>query len=398
VDVPDEGGHAGTPPYRLIANPHSLLGATDLVFVDPIGTGYSRALGDHEDKEFWTIDEDADTVARFIRGFLDEHRRWNSPVFVGGESYGGVRSVLVADRLHRSTDPLLVSGLILVAPALNFRNLNVTDMSNQDDFFPYVSSLPTFAAGAWLHHKLPDRPPELAPFVDEVREFAVRDYAFALLQGDRLDAAEARRIREQLHRYTGLDPEYLAGLPHLRVTTGRFLKELLRDENKILSWYDSRYVDSDFDAAGEQVSADVMSYSTGSAFSTAITVHLQRNLGVEMDGDYRGMNYDYFLQVEPPEYQTYSGGWLDVTPELIRLMRQNPALRIFAALGYYDNVVPFYSVEYTLEHLYTDAKRITVEHYPAGHMPYLHKPSQLRLSRDVENFIRSRTSTAQPSS
>ena len=211
--------HAGAAPYEIVDNPATLLDVTDIVMIDPVGTGFSRPLGDTEGKEFWGLTEDGRSITQFIQRFLSQQGRWNSPKYLLGESYGTTRSAVLAPMLQSANIDL--NGIVLVSAVLDFRTL----IFPEGDDIPYVANLPAYAATAWYHEAVPDRPPELGPFLEEVEAFALGDYASALILGSRLPAAQRDRILDQLHRYTGLSREYL-DLADLRVSAPEFEAEL----------------------------------------------------------------------------------------------------------------------------------------------------------------------------
>lgn len=238
TQVPSDAANAGAPPYPLIDNVDWLLAVTDLVMVDPIGTGLSRVVGAGMGADHWGVDEDAKSVARFIRRWLADHDRWASPKYLLGESYGGIRSALLVRELQSGSSAVALNGVMLISPALDFELVD-----GQDNDACYAVEIPTFAATAWYHHALPDRPDALEPFLEEVSRFVANEYVPALFKGRDLDGAERKRLVRKLHRVTGLSPEYLRRA-NLRVSSDRFCRELLRDRGLVVGRLDSRYTGS----------------------------------------------------------------------------------------------------------------------------------------------------------
>jgi carboxypeptidase C (cathepsin A) len=259
VAIPSDARDDGPPPYPILDNPDSLLDVTDIVFIDPVGTGFSHALGKTDPKEYWGVTADAKSVAEFIRLWLNDNGRWNSPKYLGGESYGTTRSAAVVNELEGSFNDVSLNGVLLISTILDFgaqANVPGNEM-------PYVLFVPSMAAAAHFHGKVPDAPP-LEAFVNEARSFAMADYATALLKGQALKGEERAQIRRRLARYTGLSEQYLEQAD-LRVTDSRFYKELLRDRGLTVGRLDARYTGRDFDNAGEQVDNDPSFYGIDAA-------------------------------------------------------------------------------------------------------------------------------------
>src|SRR4029077_12384553 len=242
IDIPSDAQDPGAPPYRLKDNPSSLLRVTDLVEVEPVGTGFSRALGDKKDADFWGYDEDADSVADFIRAFLTVHDRWNSPKYVLGESYGGIRGSMLVPRLQGQMN-IGLNGVILISPAIN---IGAPPFNTGGNDLTYVTHLPTLAATAWYHKKLPDSWPSLQALLPQAEQFPPGECMQPLFRGDSLSAAEKGQIADKLHRYTGVSKQYILN-SNLRLYAPRFAKELLRDEGKSIGFLDSRYAQKELD-------------------------------------------------------------------------------------------------------------------------------------------------------
>jgi carboxypeptidase C (cathepsin A) len=384
--VPSDAQDDGPPPYRVEHNPLAPLDATDLVFVDPVGTGFSRALGKHENKEFWGLKEDADLIAEFIRAWITAQRRWLSPKYLAGESFGTMRAAAVAARLEGGDAPISLSGLILISQALDYTGSTPVT----GNLIGYVTYLPTMAATAWYHDKIQERPASLEELLREVRAFAVDDYAPALFKGSRLDPAARAHIRRRLAGYTGLSEDYVER-SDLTILAGRFLKELLRQEGKAVGRLDSRYTGDDVDDVAEQPEGDPSSYGIDSAFAAALSHTMATELKVTIDREYkfsggRELGGQWKWRTTP-EGRYWEPSYVNVAPELSSALRRNRGLRVLVASGYYDFATPFFDAEYTFDRHGILRDRVTMTYYEAGHMMYLHRPSLDQLLRDIRAFI-----------
>lgn len=383
IDIPSDAEDPGAPPYRLKDNPWSLLRVTDLVEVDPIGTGFSRALGDKKDSDFWGFDEDADSVADFIRAFLTVHDRWNSPKYVLGESYGGIRGSLLVPRLQQQLN-IGLNGVILISPTINMGALPFNTGGND---LTYVTHLPTLAATAWYHKKLPDSWPSLQALLAEVEPFASGEYAQALFRGDSLSAAEKGRIADQLHRYTGVSKPYILN-SDLRLYAPRFAKELLRDEGMAMGLLDSRYMQKELDNAAEAPNSDPFDAKTGPIFVSLFHQYLRDELGADIQEPYLPQNGEANQKWKRRKNSAGAfAGYIDVTGDLAQGTQDNEALRVFTANGYFDLATAYFANAYMLHHSGIDPARVTIRTYPAGHMMYLNQGSLEQLSRDIGKFI-----------
>jgi len=383
IDIPSDAQDPGAPPYKLRDNPSTIFRATDLVFVDPVGTGYSRAAGEKKDEDFWGYDEDADSVAEFIRTFITQHNRWNSPKYILGESYGGIRTSLLIPRLQGDLGVGL-NGAILISPALNMATLPFLLEGNDQS---YATTLPALAATAFYHHRVPDAGKDLDAFLREVEQFAGGEYLLALFKGDKLEAGEKDRLADKLHRYVGLSKEYLVR-SNLRVTPPRFAKELLRDQGKSLGLLDARYTQDEYDVVAEQPISDPFNAKTGPVYVSSFQSYLKNDLGVDFDKRYVPTNGRANGKWKRPAGANHAfAGFVDVTSALSQGTKDNEALRVFAAAGYNDLVTSYFALKYMLEHSGIDAKRLTIHNYAGGHMMYLHRPSADALSNDIVKFI-----------
>lgn len=379
VDVPSDARDDAGPPYRLLDNPDTILDVTDLVFVDPVGTGFSRARGEAEPEDFYGVRKDARSIAQFIRVWIQEHGRWNSPKFIGGESYGTTRSAAVIRELEGGFDDVAVNGIILISAILDF----TIDDPVPGNELPYVVHLPTMAATA-RYHGVTGTEHTVAEFTDRAREFALGEYAHALLLGERLDDGERARIRARLAHFTGLSEDYLERA-NLRVAPWRFQKELLREQGLTVGRLDARYTGRDRDSAGESPDVDPSFYGIDGAYTAAINSYLREDLGVDIDRRYNvigglGGSWDWSL----------GGGratYLNVAPYIGDAMRQNSGLSVFVAAGYYDFATPFHGAEYSLNRAGVVTDRVHFEYYEAGHMMYVHHPSLAKLLADTRAFI-----------
>lgn len=382
VVVPSDGRDAGAAPYKIEDNPLSILDVTDLVFIDPVGTGYSKPLGDTEGKVFWGLREDARSIAEFIRLYLTTHGRWNSPKYVAGESYGTTRAAQLVAELQRTFTGVALNGVIMISAILDFHTAEFA-MGNT---LPYVSFLPTYAATAWHHNTVPNKPESLEAFVEEARQFALGEYSVALLKGSRLPEDEKEDVVRKLARFTGLSETYIRQT-NLQVRDFRFMKQLLRDRGLTVGRFDSRYTGEDLDDAGEYFDNDASAYSIDAAYVAAVNDYLTRVLEVDFEQRYK------ILDGEPGRnwnWSTNDRGWpsyVNVAPHLGRGMRENKDLRAFFANGYYDLATPFFATENSVAANGIDPDRVTMAYYEAGHMMYTHEPSLEKLAEDVRAFI-----------
>jgi len=384
-------GEAPPPPGRLVDNDYSWLDLTDLVFIDPVGTGYSRPAKGHEQREFSGLEEDLHSVGDFIRLYVTRHKRWASPKFLAGESYGTTRAAGLVDYLQRR-HRLDLNGVVLVSAILNFQTARF-DTGND---LPYILYLPTYTATAWYHRALPEdlQRRDLEDVLELARRFALGPYARALLEGDDLGADDRRRIVEQLARFTGLSSKYIEQA-NLRVSIRRFTKELLRDRRRTVGRLDSRFLGMDADAAGETPDFDPSMAAISEPYTTAINHYLRTELGYENDIPYEVLGG----RVGRWSYSQFENSYVNVAERLRRAMVQNPFLKVHVAAGYYDLATPFFAAEYTIKHLGLEPElrgNVTLSHYEAGHMMYIHKPSRMKLKAALRAFYADATAHTQP--
>jgi carboxypeptidase C (cathepsin A) len=379
-----EMGDAGAllaPPYKLVDNEYSLLDVTDLVFIDPVTTGYSRAVPGEPDKQFHGVEEDIHSVGDFIRLYATRNRRWTSPKFLAGESYGTTRAAGLSGYLQQRYG-MYFNGIILISSILNFQTAGF-DTGND---LPYILYLPTYTAIAWYHKKLPaDLQGDLQKAVQESRNFAAHEYADALMVGDGLPAARRTEIAQKLSRLTGLSGEYLER-SNLRIEIQRFDKELLRGQRRTVGRLDGRFTGIDEDAAGARPEYDPSLAAIVGPYTATFHDYVRGELKFESD-----LFYEYLTaRVRPWNYEPYENRYLNVAETLRVAMTQNPFLRVFVGKGYYDLATPFYAAEYTFDHLSLDESlrsHLSGGYYEAGHMMYVHHPSLVKLKADLSQFI-----------
>lgn len=381
VVLPDEPRRPA-PPFELVDNPHSILDVTDLVFVDPVTTGYSRAVEGEDDAQFHGVEEDVRWVAEFIRLWTTRNERWDSPKFLAGESYGTTRAAALADHLE-SRHGWYPSGVILVSSILAFQTARF-DPGND---LPYPLFLPTYTATAWFHGKLePTLQADLRRTLDEVEEFALGDYTTALAQGDRLDGATRASVETRLARYTGLSREYVRST-NLRPVIHRFTKELRRAERTTVGRLDSRYTGRDSDAAGEHYDYDPSYAAIRGVYTASLNHYLRAELGYEYDVPYEILSG----RVRPWNWSRGGNSYVDVAHQLASAMSRNPHLQVYVANGYYDLATPYFATEYTFAHMGLAPElrdNVRMAYFEAGHMMYVHEPSLAALGADLVAFVR----------
>lgn len=377
---PDATGPA---PYTYGPNDESLLDKTDLVFIDAIGTGYSRQLGDTKPETFWGVDQDSDAFARAIKRYVTLNERWNSPKFLFGESYGTTRSANLVNVLQNQG--MDFNGVILLSSILNYG----IEQPGYD--IGYVAYLPSYAATAWYHDKLKTKPADLAAFVDEVRAFAAGPYSAALAKGHNISDAERDATAQKISDYTGLSVDYIIKC-NLRIDLNRFQKELLRDRHETVGRFDSRFMGVDSDDAGENPDFDASDVGINSVFVSSLRTYLTADLGYKTDLDYRlgaydqpGFDWDWKHRPAQGEGQVIP----DVAVDLGAAMRQNPHLKLLSVNGYYDMATPFFATEYDIGHIPMNKKtvsNISFKYYPSGHMIYLNPEALTSLVKDLDVF------------
>lgn len=373
-------GSLPPPPYRLTDNEYSLLDETDLVFIDPVSTGYSRPVEGEKAKQFHGFRKDIQSVGDFIRLYTTRSGRWLSPKFLIGESYGTTRACGLSGYLQERHG-LYLNGIMLISAVLDFSTLEF-EIGND---LPHILFLPGYAAAAWYHRKLRIRRP-LQKLLKEVEQFALGEYADALLKGHQLTRRERARIVEKMSRYTGLSPEFIER-SNLRINDQHFFKELLRDRGQTIGRLDARFTGLDRLGVTEQPEYDPLLANTIGPYTAGLYHYVRQELKFEADIPYEILN----PKVWPWSYADHENRYVNVSETLRSAMTQNPHLKVFVANGYYDLGTPYFATEYTFNHLGLHEslrKNITMGYYEAGHMMYIHIPSLAALKEDLAEFIR----------
>jgi carboxypeptidase C (cathepsin A) len=383
--------HTPAAPYPVVNNEYSLLDVTDLVFVDAPGTGFSRLSGKDREKAFYGVDQDAEAFADFISQFLAKYGRWNSPKYLFGESYGTTRSAVLANILEteRAVD---FNGVILLSQILNFTLDSDIPEFNPGVDVAYQLVLPTYAASAWYHHKLPEPRPELAPLLAEVEHFAMNDYALALQAGSSLAADQRHAIAAKLHQYTGLPVAYIEKAD-LRINGGEFEKNLQDDTNLTTGRLDTRFSGPTFDPLSKEADYDPQSAAISSAYVSAFNDYVRKELKFGENREYKP-EIDVFkwwsFMHQAPGVPFPLPGATNVMLDLSVAMKYNPTLKVLLNAGYFDLATPFYQGVYEMQHLQIPPelqKNIEFKFYESGHMVYAHEASLKAIHDNVAAFI-----------
>src|SRR3954469_11546778 len=380
-------------PFNFGPNPDTLLGSTDMVFIDAPGTGYSRALGDAKGSDFYGVDQDADAFARGIIRYVTKFGRWDSPKFLFGESYGTTRSGALAYQLQERG--MALNGVILLSSIMNYgRRQPGLDRD-------YINYLPSYAATAWYHHKMANPPATVEQAASAARVFAEGPYASALEKGQTISAEERDSVARQMSALTGLSPDFIERA-NLRVDLSRFRKELLRDERQTIGRYDSRYTGIDPDAAGESPDYDASDTAISGAFIGTLNAYLGHDLGYQTNMAYRasaseeeGFKWDWNHKAPGARAALQSP---DTALDLATAMRTNPYLKVLSLNGWYDMATPFFGTEYDLNHMMLEPaqqRNLEFRYYPSGHMVYLNPEALHAMRLDVERFISEAVGEAQ---
>ncbi|MGA2881832.1 MAG: peptidase S10 [Bryobacteraceae bacterium] len=360
-------GEQPKPPYRLVDNDDTALEFTDLVFIDPVTTGFSRAAPGEKDTQFHGFDGDLESVAEFIRLYLTRFERWGSPKYLAGESYGTTRSAALSQYLL-DNDGIYLNGITLISTVLNFETISFT----RGNDLPYALFLPTYTAAAWYHKKLPkDLQGDLEKALGEARRFAGNEYSVALMKGDKLTTPERTNVVREMARLTGLSEQFIEAC-NLRVSETRFTKELLREQRKTVGRYDSRLEGEDIDTAGETPDYDPSYASVQGVYTAMFNNYVRAELKYESDAPYQVLTG----KVQPWNYDRFQNRYVNVAEMLREAMTQNPSLRVMIANGYYDLATPFFATEYTVNHIGLEpglSNHISLTYCDAGHMLYTKK-------------------------
>ncbi|MEO7052229.1 MAG: peptidase S10 [Rhodanobacter sp.] len=401
--VTADDSHTPAAPYRLVNNDYSLLDASDVVFIDAPGAGFSRLIANDADKDkraeqmkerkkkIYSVDGDGHAFAQFISQFMSQYGRWNSPKYLFGESYGTTRSAVVANILENE-DSVDLNGVILLSQILSFDTSIDGPEFNPGIDLPYELGLPTYAATAFYHHKLPQQPAALEPFLQEVEDYAMGPYAQALLVGSRLGAAQRQAVAEKLHSYTGLPVAYLLKA-NLRVSGGMFEHELQADSDTTTGRLDTRFSGPAIDPLGKSSEYDPQSSAISSAYVAAFNDYVRRDLKFGQDRHYRlyaDIDHWDFSHKQPGAHGEALQSSINVMPDLAMAMKTDPNLKVYVNGGYYDLATPFFAADYEAHHLPIPASldgNISYSWYPSGHMVYAHEPSLKLLHDNVARFI-----------
>jgi carboxypeptidase C (cathepsin A) len=379
VKMADEGWMP-PPPYQLEPNEYTWLDVADLVFVDPVGTGYSLAAKEDLDKKFWSFKGDIESMGEFIRLFLSRNNRWTSPLYMAGESYGTTRVAGLAG--HLVEHGIAFNGVILISTALALRPI----FFEQGDDLPFQLFVPTYTAAAWYHKKLaPElQSRELRILLDEVEEWSGGNYTVALMKGDRLTDAERLSVATTLARYTGLEERYVIS-SNLRIDINRFCKELLRGEKRSIGRLDARFKGIEAVGVNEIPEFDVSLVAIKPPYTAMFNAYAANELGIKTDLTYVALSEEI-----DPKWE-WENGKLPNTGEALRsAIAKNPFMRVFVGQGYYDLATPHFATEYMINHMNVDPEvrhNISMAYYPAGHMFYLDVNSLSRLKQDAAGFI-----------
>ena len=370
------------PPFDLTDNQYSLLDKTDLVFVDAVGTGFSRIVKG-QPKDFYGVDADIAAFGKFVQGYITQNDRWNSPKFLFGESYGTPRTCGLVNWLQ--SNGVQMNGIVLLSSVINFQEFQGGDGNDEQ----YIAYLPTEAAIAWYHHKTATRPDDIATFLGPVKAFAIGEYADALFRGAWISSAERADVVAKLHDYTGISSQFIRD-DDLRIDPGEFEKQLLHRDTRLVGRLDGRFIGIDTSPTAEFPDYDPTYYMSG-AYVASFNAYVRDELKYRTDLDYLPTNYpvvgnDWNLdhQVDGNDYPI-----ADLMPDLRDAMSQNPRLHVFSANGYYDMATPFFGTDYLLAHLGIDPtvqKNITYGYYESGHMVYLHEPALAQFKADLSRW------------
>jgi carboxypeptidase C (cathepsin A) len=382
VAYADDMGNAARPPYRTVDNEGSILDVTDLVFIDPVTTGYSRAIPFADASKFHGVDSDIQSVGESIRLWTTRYGRWSSPKFLAGESYGTTRAAGLSGWL--ASQGFYLNGIVLISSILNFETASF-DSGND---LAYELFLPTYTAIAWYHKRLSSelQAGTLEHAVAESEQFALGDYTHALMQSDRISDQERRDVAAKLARLTGLSPEYI-DRANLRVRIDRFDKELLRNQRRIVGRLDGRFIGIDKDAAGESTEQDPSYSAIFGEYTAVVNDYVRRELKFDTDLPYEILTG----KVRPWSYDRASNRYVDVAETLRGAIAQNPFMKVFVANGYYDLATPFAATRYTFARMQLDPdlrKNVSMDYFETGHMVYIDRKAQARLKKDVDEFIR----------
>ncbi|MDX1470310.1 MAG: peptidase S10 [Flavobacteriaceae bacterium] len=386
VKVPsDADKDDGAAPYEIVNNPSSLLDITDMVFIDPVGTGYSRVLGKGKVEDFWGLVEDSKSIANFMRHWVTEHNRWQSPKYIAGESFGTTRAAAVANELEGEGQDMALNGLVLISQALDYAG----STSIHDNITSYLTYLPSMAATAWYHKKA-GQGKTLDQFIQEARDFTYNEYASALYKGNLLSESNKNQIAERLSYFMGLNKDYILK-SNLRVLIPRFQKKLLEDKGLSIGRLDGRFMGNESDDVADSPHlGDPASYQISSAYTAGLNHYFMNTLKVKMDRPYLTDNDEIgskWRWRNVPDGQYWEPTPVNTARLLGDTMRRNTEMDVFVANGYYDLICPFFDAEITFTRNGIPSERVELEYYEAGHMMYTHQEDFEKLAKDVRQFI-----------
>ncbi len=378
----------GAGPFKRVANELSIIDKVDLVMVDPVGTGYSRPLGEAEGKDFWGVDNDIKSVSEFIVRYTSDNGRWMSPKYILGESYGGIRAGGVSYYLLTNYS-LALNGVILVSPYMDVAGGGGVGVANL--VVGYTMALSTYAATAWYHDALEDKPDDLVSFLAEVDEYAIGPYLQVLVKGARASDSERQGVAEQLAAYTGTSAQYWLDA-NFRVTEGQFVAELLRDRRELAGRIDSRYGNYATHPLAESMTYDPYMTAVGPAYVATFNDYYKRELGVEMDRPYvvSGGLWKHWDRSHKDPQNPWKSPAADTGIDLGHAMMMNPNMKVLVQAGYYDLATPYRASEYFIDQLPVPASiraNVEIDYYEAGHMMYVHPPSLEKYRDDLVEFI-----------
>lgn len=375
-----DDGSLPPPPYELVDNEQTWLEFTDLVFIDPVGTGYSRAVRPDLAAKFFSLQGDIESVGEFIRMYLTRNKRWTSPLFLVGESYGTTRASALSGYLIDKG--IAFNGIVLVSTVMNFATLLFTPTGD----LPYVLMLPSYTATAWYHKKLPAdlQSQPLRKVLDEAEKFAANDYTLALTKGDAMTAQERQNIATKLARYTGLSQSFVDN-SNLRVPLNLFNKELLRSEKRTTGRLDSRFKGIDAESASDSPDFDPSMAAIRPPYTALFNQYVRNELNYSNDLEY------YILGGGVGQWNwNTNNGYADTSVSLKSALSKNPYMKVFVGCGYYDMATPYFAAEYTVNHLSLDPsikKNFSFGYYEAGHMMYIDIRELAKLKNDVSKFV-----------
>ena len=375
----------GAAPYDLVKNENGLFDLTDFVFIDPVGTGYSRVVGEGKVEDYWGLNEDARSIAQFMRQWITENNRWFSPKYIAGESFGTTRAAAVANALEGGGQNMALNGLILISQALDYAGSTSVD----DNITSYLTYLPSMAATAWYHKKA-GQGKTLESFVQECREYTYNSYAPILYKGSLLTEAERNEAAEKLSYFTSLPKAYILK-SNLRILMPRFQKQLLADQGLAVGRLDGRFMGDEVDELSDGPHlGDPSSYQISGAYTAALNYYFATSLKVKMDRPYLtsngaiGSNWNWRTV---PKGSYWEPTAVNVTRRLSETMRRNPKMKVMVANGYYDLICPFFDAEYTFSRNGIDREKIVMTYYEGGHMMYTHEPDFIKLAADIRAFL-----------